>query len=120
MKSAKVAPAVLGLLGAVYFVAFHWGRFVQDFYPLDNSRVSPNIVASLVQYVGLAVLAYLVYPPFRRAANKWVKGHLQSENQLLHAKLDHIIKHHPAIPDFPAATPGEPPATPPPTSPEKS
>ena len=55
--------ALAGLFAAVYFVAFHWGRFVQDFYPLDASRVAPNILASVVQYVILGVGAYLLYPP---------------------------------------------------------
>lgn len=29
-----------------------------------------------------------------------LKSHVSSENKRLHAKMDHIIEHHPDIPDF--------------------
>lgn len=103
--------ALAGLLAALYFVVFHWGRFLQDFYPLDASRIAPNIIASICQYVVLGVGAYLLYPPVRRAVDRYIGGHVDSikahvsaEHALVHAKMDHIIKHTKAIPAFPPPT----------------
>lgn len=47
---------------------------------------------ALVQTVLYAGIAALVWPPARR----WFKR----EYQEVHAKLDHVIKHHPDIPAF--------------------
>jgi hypothetical protein len=47
---------------------------------------------ALLQTIAYAAIAYAFYPPFRR----WVKH----EASVYHQKLDHIIKHHPDIPDF--------------------
>ena len=97
----KLLLAIAAVLGAAYFIVFHWNRFVSDFYPLDKSTVAPNILASVVQYAILLVAAYLLYPPFRRAVNKWMTGHVDSlkthisaEHDALHEKLDHLIAHH--------------------------
>ena len=75
-------------------------RLMADFWPLDSSRVGPNLVASAVQWVIVVIVASFVYPPLR----KWIENELQK----LHDKLDrngllshHIIKHHPDIPDYP-------------------
>ena len=51
-------------LGALVLVivllsVFH-GRFNADFWPLDASRVGPNLVASVVQWIIIALVAYLV------------------------------------------------------------
>ena len=75
-------------------------RIVEDFWPLDSSRVGPNLVASVVQWIIVVLIASFIYPPLR----KWIENELQK----LHDKLDrngllshHIIKHHPDIPDYP-------------------
>ena len=113
LKNWKVVVPVIGLLGAIYFIAFHWGRFVQDFYPLDASRIAPNILASLVQYILLGIAAYLLYPPVKRAVNNFakrhvasIKHHISDENKAIHARLDrheklqhHIILNSRAIPN---------------------
>ena len=102
----KLIVAAVGVLGLAYFMVFHWSRFLEDFWPLDASRISPNISASLVQYVLLAVLAYLLYPPFKRAVNAWskkhvdaLKEHISAEHDALHDKVDHMIKHIKAVPN---------------------
>lgn len=102
----KLIGAVVAVLATGYFVIFHWDRFLQDFWPVDASRVAPNIVASLVQYAILLVAAYLLYPPFRRAVDRWLRGHTSSlkkhisdEHDAIHEKLDHMIKHSRAIPN---------------------
>ena len=45
-----------------------------------------------VQTIVYAGILYAVYPPFR----KW----LTHETTQIHAKLDHVIKWHPDIPDY--------------------
>ena len=50
----------------------------------------PEAIAQSVVY---ALAGYVLIPPFR----KWVNSGFQG----LHEKVDHIIKHHPDIPDFP-------------------
>ncbi len=77
-----------------------WHRILADFWPLDASRIAPNIVASAAQYVGIAAVAYAVWPHLRHAVNAWLKGHHQSGVAELHAKLDHIIQHSSEIPAF--------------------
>lgn len=55
-------------------------RLGADFWPLDNSRIGPNLVASGVLWVlGLLVLA-LLWPPTRR----WIHHQFSA----LHDKLD--------------------------------
>ena len=107
-----VAAALLLALVVVAALASGWvaNRLEQDFWPVDASRVGPNILASVVQWSVLAIVAVAVYPPLRR----WVEGlfrsvhekldahHTESNAQrdLLHEKLDHVIRHHPDIPEF--------------------
>ena len=93
-------------LGALVLVivllsVFH-GRFNADFWPLDASRVGPNLVASVVQWIIIALVAYLVYPPVR----KWIDAEMAKGRKELHEKLDrnaklmqHVIRHHPDIPN---------------------
>jgi hypothetical protein len=75
-----------------------WHRVLADFWPIDASRVAPNILAALVQWLGVGAVAYAVWPRMRHAVNAWMKGHHTAGLADLHAKVDHIIKHHPDIP----------------------
>ena len=100
MKNWKAWVAIAGLLGAIYFVVFHWGRFVQDFYPFDASRVAPNILASVVQYILLGIAAYLLYPPLKRAVDAYahkhideLKAHISTEHARIHQRMDALHKH---------------------------
>lgn len=43
-----VATMVIGVALAAFLLIWGMARFKADFWPLDNSRVGPNIVASLV------------------------------------------------------------------------
>lgn len=43
-----VAAVVIGGVLAVFLAVFGWARFVADFWPLDNSRIGPNLCASIV------------------------------------------------------------------------
>lgn len=107
------------LVALIYFMVFHWGRFLSDFWPLDRSIVGPNLVASIVQYAFLAILLVLLYPPLRKAVEKFATRHVESIKQhvtdehkklhdkldIMHAKQNHIIRHSgipkvvPGIPD---------------------
>lgn len=103
-----------------------WHRILSDFWPLDKSSVAPNLVAGVAQTALYAAVAFIFYPPLRR----WFEAEVHKGEAELHSKLDHIIKHHPAIPEFkpPApdvhdavahdatATPFPPPVAPPGTT----
>ena len=81
-------------------------RISVDFWPLDNSRVGPNLTASIVQWAIIALVVYLAYPPVRKAIDRWASSHYRAASADLHAKLDHnakllahVIKHSPDIPN---------------------
>jgi hypothetical protein len=102
----KVALAACLLVGIVFWVIFGWHRFLDDFWPIDASRIAPNIVAGAVQWAIILIAAALLYPPIRRAIDAYVTGHVQSlkahvsaEHDALHEKLDHLIRHS-NVPDF--------------------
>ena len=71
-----------------------WHHLYQDFWPLDASRVGPNIVASIVQFAVVGLVMYALWPRFRKAIDRWLHGHLSSHFQDLHAKLDAHHKAH--------------------------
>ena len=107
MKSRTWLAIALFALTAVSVVLWH-NRLGQDFWPIDAGRVSPNLLASLIQWAIILIAASLLYPPFRRAVDKWLRVHLHEHRQAmddhladLHKKLDHIIHHSTDIPDLP-------------------
>ena len=51
---------------------------------------------ALIQTVVYAAVAVAVYPPLR----KWATKEERAMRAELHSKVDHIIKHHPDIPDY--------------------
>ena len=106
-----VLSGVALLIVAVVVTALlsHWfaARLGQDFWPIDRSAIAPNLLASLVQAVGVVAIMAFFYPPMRRAVERAatrhkeeLKAHITSELALVHAKMDHIIEHHPDIPAF--------------------
>ena len=109
------AIAVIALVLIVVWITLGWHRFLSDFWPPDRSFVGPNIVASVVTWAGLLVIAALLYPPIRRRILRFVdhkanaiKAHIDKGHAELHAKLDeghrmirHVIEHHPDIPPLP-------------------
>ena len=112
MKHWKKVLALVLLAGIVCLCVFDWARVKSDFYPLDRSFIAPNIMAALVQWAVILILAALLYPPTRRAIERFVGGHVQSikdhvsaEHAAVHAKMDHIIAHHPDIPPFGSESP---------------
>jgi hypothetical protein len=70
-------------------------------WPAGGSGGIPgDVVATLIWVIIAAIATTIFYPPFRKALEKFVKRHLQAETAELHAKLDHIIAHHPDIPPY--------------------
>ena len=56
----------------------------------------PEAIAQTVVY---GVIGYAVYPPFRNWVNRRFSS-LHEKHDDLHAKIDHIITHHPEIPEY--------------------
>lgn len=115
----KIAGVAFALLWLVIVVLWH-GRAGADFYPLDASRIAPNLLASFIIFsVGL-IAGALLWPPFRRrmhramnrklapihdhlAAAKEQRERHHAEVLASHAEIlrhqKHIIRHTPGIPD---------------------
>ena len=120
----KVIAGVVAIVAIVLLVIWHH-RVVADVWPLDNSTVGPNLLAALIQGALVLIVAVLIWPPTRRRLHLFmdrkidtvqgsiVKFHRETRehSDLLHqestvnratleAKLDHVIKYHPDIPEF--------------------
>jgi len=100
-KLAFLIASSLTILFIIIAIFSDWfaNRIIIDFWPLDSSRVGPNLVASFVQWIIVVIVASFIYPPLRY----WIEAELNK----LHDKLDrnanlshHIIKHHPDIPNL--------------------
>ncbi len=71
-------------------------------WPAGGSGGMPgDVVATLIWVIIAAIVTTIFYPPLRKAVERFVKRHLEAGTAELHAKLDHIIEHHPDIPPFP-------------------
>jgi hypothetical protein len=64
-------------------------RLGADFWPLDSSRVGPNIVASLITWAFVVIAGVLIWPPTRRRIHKFADTKLDS----VHKKLDEHLEH---------------------------
>ena len=95
------ASAVLLLvtLTALFSHGF-WARLAVDFWPPDSSPVGPNLLASVVQWLIVASVATLVYPPFR----KWIERELDH----VHHKMDHMIETNKNVKNLPNEEKGRP------------
>lgn len=80
------------LVGIVAILVIFHGRIHDDLWPLDASRVAPNILASLIQWAALFLAAVLIWPPTRRRLHRFVDRKLAP----VHAHLTHLRHHHEA------------------------
>lgn len=58
---------------------------------------------AVIQTVVYGAIALVFVPPLRRWFGRHMealKSHITAEHAAVHAKLDHVIKHSPDIPDF--------------------
>lgn len=75
-----------------------WDRWV---WPAGGSGGIPgDVVGTLVWVILAGIATTIFYPPLRRAVESFIKRHLAAGTAELHAKLDHIIEHHPDIPPY--------------------
>jgi len=95
----KRIALVVGI-AAVVGIAVGWSRFVADFWPPDRSFVGPNLVASVVQWAIVLIVAALLWPPTRRRIHAFVDKKAAAlheaeckDREELHRKLDHLIAH---------------------------
>jgi hypothetical protein len=76
----------------MHTLSYLWFHY---FWPSDMGN-GPEALQQTVVYGAIAVI-------FVPVVRKWFRRHVAE----LHAKMDHIIKHHPDIPDLPVAPPGK-------------
>jgi len=69
LYGSVVALIILGASIGVFVLVYGWARFLEDFWPLDNSRVGPNLCASLV-----GVVALVAHSEYRIVENDLAKG----------------------------------------------
>lgn len=82
-----LAALVVGAAIGLFVLAFGWDRFMADFWPLDNSRVGPNLVASVV-----TVILITAHNEYRTAVRGVERG--DSLGQLARALENEVL--HPA------------------------
>ena len=97
MKNYQKAIAAALLVLAAISVIVWWSRFEPDFWPPDRSAVGPNLVASVVQWAILLIVGALLYPPTRRAVERFtqrhvdaLKAHVTAEHKKVHDRLDDL------------------------------
>ena len=106
----KTTGAIALAVTIVCLVAFRT-RLGADFWPLDASRVAPNLLASVIQWAVVLSIAAVLWPPTRRRIHQFVTRHtaplhahherMEAAHADLQRRLDHIIDHHPDIPELP-------------------
>lgn len=67
----KLLAAAVVIALVVIVVVFH-DRLGADFWPLDSSRIGPNLLASLIQAAVLLLVAALLWPPTRRWLHRFI------------------------------------------------
>lgn len=99
----KLIALGLAVTTAVLLLVFR-KRLGADFWPLDASRVGPNLIASLVQWALVFVAAILIWPPWRRRLHRFVDAkiaplherlaRLHADHRALHDKADRLHARH--------------------------
>lgn len=83
----KLVATTVGILLIVAIIVFRH-RIGADFWPLDSSRVGPNIVASILTWAAIFTATALLYPPWRRRLHRFIDKKFIHHLQPVHEKLD--------------------------------
>jgi hypothetical protein len=81
----KIGAGIIVAAAALCIALWH-SRLGADFVPLDASRIGPNLIASLIQWAVLFIVAVLVWPPTRQR--------IGAELDRIHGKLDRQAEHN--------------------------
>jgi hypothetical protein len=117
----KIAGAVFVVVWAIIVILWH-DRALDDFYPLDASRVAPNLVASFILFSLGTIAGAVLWPPTRHAIHRFADRKLAPVHEHLavirahHEEAaarqkhiirqnEHIITHTKGIPDLPPLEP---------------
>jgi hypothetical protein len=106
----KVAAGAVALLLLACAIAFRH-RLGVDFWPLDASRVGPNLIASALTWAFLLVAAVLLYPPTRRRLHRFIDQKLAPIHSHLHAQREHnewVARHVARIHEAQTGSPADP------------
>ena len=74
-------------------IVFGWHRIHDDLWPLDRSFVGPNIFANLIWIPIAGLVAYVLWPRFRKKVDALLARALHNHHLL------HVAPHHDAITD---------------------
>jgi hypothetical protein len=85
----KVAGVVFVIVWAAIVTLWH-ARALDDFYPLDASRVAPNLVASFILFSLGTIAGAVLWPPTRHAIHRFADRKLAP----VHEHLAVIRQHH--------------------------
>jgi len=98
-RAQKLIAVAVAAAVAVIVIVFH-SRLSADFWPIDSSRVAPNILAGIIQWAVILVIAVLLWPPWRRRLHRFVDRKLapiHASHIELHRKIDELAESHAAI-----------------------
>ena len=85
----RIATAIMtGLVAVIAAAARH--RLHADFWPLDNSRVAPNILAEAIQDMVVGAIVVCVWPALQRRIHAFADAKLAR----VHARLSTLGAHH--------------------------
>jgi hypothetical protein len=87
LTGLAVGVVLLGVAIGLFVLIWGWPRFVLDFYPLDSSRVGPNLCASIT--VVILITAHNEYRVVSKA-----EEHHEKLRQITHDAVKEAI--HPA------------------------
>jgi hypothetical protein len=82
-----VGAAIVAVATGLFVAIWGWARFLQDFWPLDNSRIGPNLCASIT--IVILITAHNEYRVISKA-----EARNESARDVFHDALDEVL--HPA------------------------
>lgn len=103
--------AVAYVMALAALVVVFRSRIGPDFWPLDASRVGPNIVAAVLTVLVMTPVGVLLWPPTRRRLHRFIDSKLapihehlarqREHNAWMAAHLASLYEHHTGEPPAP-------------------